>query len=433
MDSRPQPGGGMKTLCAPFAFPGLRGSNGTVPPTLFPRPRAQNIMARIALILPRLSRYGGVEQFAFRLAEALAETRNSEHEVEFICARSECLPPVGVRTHIVGRPGGLKFIKMLWFLIRAEQVRKRGNYDLVISLGKTWNQDMMRVGGGPQKTFWELSEKAWPAGFSRWFKHLRRRLLPSNWLTRIIDNHQYRSGCRIICVSDAVRHWTQKAYPGIPVPEVIYNLPDLSRFTPPTPEQKLLSRIALNIDNNHVAIATATSNFALKGTGILIRSVAMLPENVHLFIAGGRDSEPYQRLAKKLGVAGRIHFLGKVEDMPALYRAMDLFVLPSFYDACSNAVLEALACGLKVLSTTANGSSVFLPQEHVTPDPGDAEDLAARIKALIDEPRARAVPYSRSHSGRARHMGTGRQRGVRSAYGKERRGERKGGGRNRGK
>ena len=35
-------------------------------------------MARIALILPRLSRYGGVEQFAFRLAEALAETRNSE-------------------------------------------------------------------------------------------------------------------------------------------------------------------------------------------------------------------------------------------------------------------------------------------------------------------------------------------------------------------
>ena len=155
-------------------------------------------MARIALILPRLSRYGGVEQFAFRLAEALAETRNSEHEVEFICARSECLPPVGVRTHVVGRPGGLKFIKMLWFLIRAEQVRKRGNYDLVISLGKTWNQDMMRVGGGPQKTFWELSEKAWPAGFPRWFKHLRRRLLPSNWLTRIIDNRQYRSGCRII-------------------------------------------------------------------------------------------------------------------------------------------------------------------------------------------------------------------------------------------
>ena len=64
----------MKTLCAPFAFPGLKGTTGRSRQPFFPRPRAQNIMARIALILPRLSRYGGVEQFAFRLAEALAET-----------------------------------------------------------------------------------------------------------------------------------------------------------------------------------------------------------------------------------------------------------------------------------------------------------------------------------------------------------------------
>ena len=68
-------GGGMKTLCPPFAFPDLRGTTGRSRQPFFPRPRAQNIMARIALILPRLSRYGGVEQFAFRLAEALASHR----------------------------------------------------------------------------------------------------------------------------------------------------------------------------------------------------------------------------------------------------------------------------------------------------------------------------------------------------------------------
>ena len=279
---------------------------------------------------------------------------------------------------------------MLWFLIRAEQVRKRGNYDLVISLGKTWNQDMMRVGGGPQESFLG----AFREGVARRFFPLVQAparqsvvALATGCRPGSSTTTSTAAVCRIICVSDAVRHWTQKAYPGIPVPEVIYKIrPDRSRFTPPTPEQKLLSRIALNIDNNHVAIATATSNFALKGTGILIRSVAMLPENVHLFMAGERIPSPTSGLRKSLGAAGRIHFLGKVEDMPALYRAMDLFVLPSFYDACSNAVLEALACGLKVLSTTANGSSVFLPQEHVTPDPGDAEDLAARIRALIDEP-----------------------------------------------
>lgn len=155
------------------------------------------------------------------------------------------------------------------------------------------------------------------------------------------------------------------------------------------------------------------------------------PENVHLFIAGGGIPSPTNGLRKAR--RGRAYpFSRQGGGHARVVPAMDLFVLPSFYDACSNAVLEALACGLKVLSTTANGSSVFLPQEHVTPDPGDAEDLAARIRALIDEP-APAVPYSRSYSGRARHMGTGRQRGVRSAYGKERRGERKEGGRDRGK
>ncbi|MEG2005624.1 MAG: glycosyltransferase family 4 protein, partial [Bilophila sp.] len=298
-------------------------------------------MARIALILPRLSHYGGVEQFAFRLAEALAETHDSEHEVEFICARAECLPPVGVQTHVVGRVGGFKSLKMLWFLVCAERARKRGKYDLTIGLGKTWNQDVLRVGGGPQRNFWKLSAKAWPAGFSRWFKSVRRHFVLSNWLTRIIDNHQYRSGCRIICVSDAVRDWVQGSYPGIPTPEVIYNLPDLSRFSPPSTDQRNLARARLDLDAHHTAIATATSNFMLKGTGVLIRALALLPDTVHLYVAGGRAPLSYEHLADSLGVRERVHFLGLVDDMPALFRGMDLFVLPSFYDACSNAVLEA--------------------------------------------------------------------------------------------
>ncbi|MEG1610945.1 MAG: glycosyltransferase family 4 protein, partial [Bilophila sp.] len=140
------------------------------------------------------------------------------------------------------------------------------------------------------------------------------------------------------------------------------------------------------LDAHHTAIATATSNFMLKGTGVLIRALALLPDTVHLYVAGGRAPLSYEHLADSLGVRERVHFLGLVDDMPALFRGMDLFVLPSFYDACSNAVLEALACGLKVLSTTANGSSVFLPPDQVTPDPGNAPDLAQRIQRLIDAP-----------------------------------------------
>jgi UDP-glucose:(heptosyl)LPS alpha-1,3-glucosyltransferase len=71
--------------------------------------------------------------------------------------------------------------------------------------------------------------------------------------------------------------------------------------------------------------------------------------------------------------------------MPALYQAGDIFVLNTFYDACANAVLEALACGLPTISTSSNGSSVFLRPEAVVDDPTDAAHLTERIKALIHQ------------------------------------------------
>lgn len=345
-------------------------------------------MARIAVMLPRLSRYGGVEQFAFRLAEALAETNNCEHEVDFICARAESVPPVGVRAVVVGRIGGFKWLKMLWFLVGAELARRRGRYDLAVSLGKTWRQDLLRVGGGPQGIFWRLSERAWAPGPARWGKRARRLLSPANWLTRIIDNHQYRSGCRIICVSDAVAGWVRRTYPDIPAPEVIYNLPDLARFRPPSKEERERARARLGVVSDEtpetvqVIMGTAASNFALKGTLVLVRALAFLPERFRLYVAGGRSSAACRRLAARLGVERRVTFLGKVDDMRSFYHALDLFVLPTFYDACSNAVLEARACGLRVLSSDANGSSVFLPSGQVTPHPEDARDLARRLLDL---------------------------------------------------
>jgi UDP-glucose:(heptosyl)LPS alpha-1,3-glucosyltransferase len=108
-----------------------------------------------------------------------------------------------------------------------------------------------------------------------------------------------------------------------------------------------------------------------------------LPGTFRLAVAGGRGSSALEALAESHGVADRVHFLGRVDDMPGLYRAADLFVLDTFYDACANAVLEALACGLPVISTACNGSSAFLRPEAVLPDPADHAELARRIVALI--------------------------------------------------
>ncbi|AAS97107.1 glycosyltransferase family 4 protein [Nitratidesulfovibrio vulgaris] len=347
---------------------------------------------RIALLLPRLGRYGGVEQFAWHLAEALAQRG---HEVDFICARKEGEAPAGVRPVVVGRKGGLKVLKALHYLVQAERMRRRGDYDLTVSFGKTWEQDILRVGGGPLSTFWQLSGEAWPKGPRRTLKCLTRHLSPYNWLTHIIERRQYDGHCKIICVSDAVRGWTLQAFPSLAAtpPEVIYNRPQLERFTPAPDTGRAACRERFSIPAGHVAIGTASSNFILKGVGHLIHALSLLPPHFMLLVAGGRNPGPFMDVARKLGVSDRVRFLGRVDDMPAFYNAIDVFALNTFYDACSNAVLEALACGTPALSTTRNGSSRFLPEAWVTDAPDDPADLAARLAALASEERTEGFAW----------------------------------------
>ena len=345
--------------------------------------------ARIALMLPRFSRYGGVEQYGYALAGELAARG---HTVDFICARREAEAPAGVNVIAVGRPPGLKVVKMLWFLVRAEQIRRAGNYDLSISLGKTWNQDIARVGGGPLQMFWRLSQEAWEAGPPRLGKKAARLLQPANWLTLLIEKRMFTRTPCVVAISDSVRRWVSEVYPQLGAPDnagnagqellTIYNCPDLSRFHPPLPEERQKAREALGMEPEAYALGVATTNFALKGVGQLIQSLALLPADTHLYIAGGRNPKSYRKLSERLRVNERVHFLGKVADMRAFYHGLDMFVLPSFYDTLGNVVLEALACGLKTLCSDRAGASAFLPPERIIADPADVAGLAGLIQRL---------------------------------------------------
>ncbi|WP_207259776.1 glycosyltransferase family 4 protein [Desulfovibrio sp. Huiquan2017] len=341
---------------------------------------------RLAVTMPRLSRYGGAESFAWRLSEALAARG---HEVDFICARRETDPPEGVKPVILGRFGAFRLIKILRFAFGADRARRKGHYDLVFGMGKTLNQDILRIGGGPISKFWELSKRAWPRGFARSFKMFRRRLSPGNWAIFLIDRIRMRRTPHIVCVSHLVRDWLVESHPSLNRDDiaVVYNRPDLERFSPIGDQERLRLRAASHIREDQVVVATAATNFALKGVRHLVGMLALLPENYVLRVAGGRNPAKYERLARELGVADRVNFLGRVDDMPAFYRAADVFVLASFYDACSNAVLEALACGCRSVSSAMNGSAYFLPQRWVFPDPADEGAMAAMVRRVADEPR----------------------------------------------
>jgi UDP-glucose:(heptosyl)LPS alpha-1,3-glucosyltransferase len=347
--------------------------------------------SKIAIMLPKLSHYGGVEGFAWRLAEALIR----DYEVDFICSRKETEPPQGVRVICVGRPVLGRFVKILWFAIAAEWIRRKGHYDLTIGLGNTMCQDILRISGGPTRIFWKHSIRAYPQGFARTWKMIRRKCSPANHLVLLIEKLQIRHSRRIIANSDLVKEWTLEAFPHL-LPhtvDVIYNQPDLQKFSSATSSGIKQARRRLGIPEDKRIIATAGTNFMLKGIGPLIRCLAYLPADTMLLVAGGRHCEKYQRLANKVGAEDRVRFLGKVDDMVTFYQASDMFILLSFYDACSNAVLEALAAGLPVISTTSNGSSCFLSESSIVDPTIHPVDLAALIARVLNSKQTASFAF----------------------------------------
>lgn len=347
---------------------------------------------RIALMLPKLSTYGGAEGFAFRLAGVLVA---AGYPVDFICARQETMEPKGVNVVSVGRPPLGRAAKIAWFAYASERARRRGGYALTLSMGKTVRQDILRMSGGPLSEFWRLSKRAYAPGFEREFKMLRRRLAPANALIRGLEHRALENQELCIAVSHRVQDWLLAAHPWLTKGEmkVIYNRPDLSRFSPVDEDERRRIRNAMGLGQADRLIVLAGTNFALKGLGTLVRALARLPREVRVHVAGNRNPDHFKTLAQSLAVQDRLAFLGRVDDMPSLYRASDLFCLPSFYDTCSNAVLEALASGTRVISSRDNGSSYFLPPECVLDDPGDAQALARAIEQALNAPRPRGFDW----------------------------------------
>ena len=340
---------------------------------------------KIGIFLPRFSPYGGVERYGLGLSKALAA---ADCAVCFVCARQEIPPPEGVEVLTLGRFGGLRAIKQAWFALGAQRVMRGRRFDATIGLGKSWGHDLHRINQGPERIFMRLTERALDPGWPRTAKHWRRLASPETYIAMRAEERQLATSTRLVYVSDLVRDWCLEAYPwaaGKPS-RVVYTRPDPERFTPVTPESRAAARHKLGLAGADVAMGFAATSYQRKGLGTAIKALARLPESHLLLVAGGKKPGPYQELARKAGVAGRVRFLGRVDDMTGLYHACDAAVLPSFYDTASNTVLEAVSCGIRTVASASDGSSAFVPVKSVVTDPADDMELATRITHTLEAP-----------------------------------------------
>ncbi len=163
---------------------------------------------------------------------------------------------------------------------------------------------------------------------------------------------------------------------------IIYNGIDIDHFKP---------KAENNFQDKFIITPGASRITDRKGLNYLIEAVAELAPKypqIYLKIMGdGNAREKLEQLAKNLKLEDKIKFLGRIprEETTKYYQEARLFVLPSFNEGMSNAMLEALAVGLPIISTNTGGASELVVdgQNGFIVKFKDSQDIAEKIEELI--------------------------------------------------
>lgn len=196
---------------------------------------------------------------------------------------------------------------------------------------------------------------------------------------------------QVIAVSDQVRDFCISEDHLAPQKVVtIYNGLDFEKLSAYAPAAGL--RSSLGIRESAPLIIFVGNIRRVKGIDVLVeaaaRVVRTVPETVFLVV--GRQSEPafYEEVAARieaLGIGRSIRFLGESGDVYPLLKASDIFFLPSRSEGFSNALIEAMACGLPCVATRVGGNAEAINdgENGFLTESGDAKVAAERISALL--------------------------------------------------
>ena len=327
---------------------------------------------------------GGAERYLVDLSHRLAL---EGHEVHVFARRWE-EDSSTLQYHRIKTIPFPKSVCLLSFARQATRKMKAGRFDLTFGVGNTLEVDVLQPHGGVHWAWFWRSLRAYDRPWLRAFRFLGRVLSMKQWVSGWIENSPYRREklSRIIAISDMVKQDMISWY-GIPSDRitVVYNGVDTNRFHPQNRKDRTAIRKRHGI-GEEIVLLFVSNNFQMKGLGHLMRALSSLKRRgspaFKLLVLGRDRQQPYRRLARRLGLSGEAVFAGTTLEPEKYYGAADLLVHPSFYDACSLTVLEAMASGLPVITTSSNGAAGIVQQGRegfVISDATDEGELEEKI------------------------------------------------------
>ncbi len=165
--------------------------------------------------------------------------------------------------------------------------------------------------------------------------------------------------------------------------DIFYNGADTEKFKPATQQ---------HTDKENLTIICPARLIQRKGQDILIKALAELQKEGIIFkanlIGDGDEKDAFIKLTKELNLINNVQFCGYVprERMLAEYQKADLFCLPSYNEGMSNALLEALSCGLPAVVTEVGGTEELIDKSNgFVFKAGDVAGLANILRTIYKD------------------------------------------------
>jgi glycosyltransferase involved in cell wall biosynthesis len=274
-------------------------------------------------------------------------------------------------------------------IIYSRRLRKRLhdlNPDIIHSNGLKMHLLGARVRPPHAKLLWHLHD--YPAA---------RRL--TAWM---LERQTHRCHA-ILANSESVAAEARRRF-GASVPvHTVYNSVDLERFNPTGPRadlDALAGLPALHPDGIRIGLVGTFARW--KGHGVFLDALAKVRGlNVRGYIVGAAiyqtessqySMEQLRARAEALGLGDKVGFTGKVDDVPAVLRALDIVVHASTEPEPFGLVIaEAMACGRAVVVSRAGGAAEIAQGGAIFHEPGNSTELADRLRELAGDPARRAT------------------------------------------
>lgn len=351
---------------------------------------------RIAFVLDRYDAVGGgAQRWTHDHAVRLLAAGHNVH----IYARAIKGAPANARTHVI-ELGSMRGSRRLRFAATVQKLLQAEKFDIVHDMGDGWHADVMMPHHGIRRYVYRQRSRL-AHGLVRWARPLGFAFLPRYREFRALERRQYVKGgdSTIVAVSEMVRRQLLSTYAIDPARVVVvHNGVDLDRFKP---DETNVNRNRIRSEmkwQSRTIYLTVAHDFRLKGVDRILAAMAHLRgrgRDAGLIVIGGGNIPKYERIARQMGVGGDVVFMGDQADPVPYYHASDVFVLPTLYDPCPLVVMEALACGLPVVTTSYNGATelMTLPRDGVVlNDPMDVMELALAMLRFDEAETARLAP-----------------------------------------